>query len=240
MGNVAFAQMPYIMPKFGVNFSRQTYSGNYLNSIPDFSKTLSSDNIKSNVGFTGGVAFIKGITDDSRYISVSLQAELLFAQKGLKINYKDQNLRQNETRTLNYLELPVMVKVIFGNTNFKYFAYFGPSAAYVLGGTYRYTEKCNCNGDPETVKVGKIHFADGDNGIQSDGSYTLSATRMDIGLLGGIGASYSLGYDMIMLDVRYGYGLTNFLKAQSDQPSNYNKSKNQVVNISIGYAFHLK
>ena len=164
---MAFAQMPYLMPKFGINFSKQSYSGDYLNNLPNFyNKTLNSDNIKSNIGFTGGLAFIKGITDDSRYISFSIQTELLFAQKGIKISYKEPNFRESETRTLNYLELPVMGKIVFGNTNFKYFAYFGPSFSYVLSGTYKYKEKCNCNDNPETVYSGKINFADGDNGIQ--------------------------------------------------------------------------
>ena len=75
---------------------------------------------------------------------------------------------------------------------------------------------------------------------KDDGTYKLSANRTDFGFQGGIGASYSLGYDMILFDVRYGYGFSNFLKAQSDQPSSYNKSKNQVLNFSIGYAIHLK
>jgi len=234
------AQMPYIMPKFGASFARQSYSGSYLNSVPGFFEKLNSDNIKSNFGFSGGVAFIKGITEDSRYISFSLQAELLFTQKGIKIDYKDLNTHQSETRNLNYLELPIMVKMVFGNTNFKYFAYFGPSAGYVLGGTYKTKKICNCNGNPETVQSGKIKFQDGTNGINANGDYTLNARRLDFGMQGGIGASYTIGYDMIMLDVRYGYGFSNFLKTQTDQPSNYTKSKNQVVSISIGYAIHLK
>jgi len=60
-----------------------------------------------------------------------LQPELHWMQKGYKL--EDIATGENITSTLNYIELPLLVRLNFGQS-IKLFAFAGPSIAYLLDG----------------------------------------------------------------------------------------------------------
>ena len=62
-----------------------------------------------------------------------IQPELHWLQKGYKIS--DAAMGGDFTSTLNYLELPLLLRINFGET-LKLFAFGGPSVGYLLGGKY--------------------------------------------------------------------------------------------------------
>src|SRR5687767_2203524 len=63
---------------------------------------------------------------------VSIAPELHWLQKGFKLeDFEFQGTVYNITSTLNYLELPVLVKFNFGETT-KFFVMGGPSFGYLI------------------------------------------------------------------------------------------------------------
>ena len=71
------------------------------------------------------------------------------------------------------------------------------------------------------------------------GSTTLKDNRIDIGLDLGGGAMYQLGPGNIMLDARFGYGLTSINSYSGEKLPGWRDKKNRVISISLGYLINL-
>lgn len=110
---------------------------------------------------------------------VSLSPELHWSQKGYKIEDIGGPI-EHLTATINYLELPILVKFNFGETA-KFFVMGGPSFGYLLSGTSK-----DEDGNKED-----IDFED--------------YNRLDLGAH--LGAGFGIG--PIILDLRYIIGFTN-------------------------------
>jgi hypothetical protein len=196
----------YLIPKAGITSSNV----NFDQDLP---------NQKSNTAFVGGLGVSFPITSDN---FVAIQPELLYIQKGFRAgNYMSvANTRIN----YNYLEVPLLLKVNFGEEMFKAFVNAGPSFGYALGGRFR--------GDNQDMKV---RF--GNDASTTDITYLNpdNYNRLDIGLQFGIGAGIAAGPGDLTLEARYGIGLTDFSNV-SGHPDSFNKSKNRVIALMLGYA----
>ncbi|MEO5905259.1 MAG: porin family protein, partial [Saprospiraceae bacterium] len=113
---------------------------------------------------------------------VSFGPELHWMQKGYKIEDFGGGIDE-ATATLNYLELPLLVKFNFGGEDVKLFVMAGPSIGYLLSGKYDY------------------------DGVEEDEVYDF-VNRIDVGAH--LGAGVHLG--PVVLDVRYMLGLSNYAK----------------------------
>jgi hypothetical protein len=80
-----------------------------------------SDAAKYKFGFNGGVVANFGLND-----MVSIQPEILYSNKGYKIKYLQDNTRV----ALNYIDVPVLVKVATGATGL--FFELGPQVGFRL------------------------------------------------------------------------------------------------------------
>jgi len=120
--NNAYSQKFYLTPKAGITLAKQsnTYKENHRK-----------------LGLTFGVALEYNITK-----RLSLQSELNYVQKGYLekgqyhvVDPNDPVLINSDYKlkiSYNYLEIPVSIKVNFGNKKFKFYGYTGPSFAYLL------------------------------------------------------------------------------------------------------------
>ena len=233
------AQTHHLMPRFGLSLSKQNYSDAYLNSL-GFAETLSQSNVKSSTGYTFGLAYLWGITDDDNFVSFALQPEIDYVQKGILISYKDATFREKEQRFFSYLEVPVLGKLIFGSYNLRGFVYGGPSVGYVMSGKYKHESQCNCD-NYVTIDEGSIRYQDAPARYVGSDVFTGKdgVNRIDFGFQGGIGGSYTLGdLGMVVVEARYGTGFTDFYKKQSTQTTDAT-SKNRVLTFSVGFAFNL-
>jgi hypothetical protein len=205
LGWSAQAQV-YLIPKGGITSSNVNFDQDLTNQ-------------KSNMGFVGGLGLSFPITSDN---FVAIQPELLYIQKGFKAsNYTNlTNARVN----YNYLEVPLLLKVNFGEEAFRAFVNAGPSFGYALGGRQR--------GDNQDMR---IRF--GNNTNTSDIMYFNpdNYNRLDIGLQFGVGGGIAAGPGDLTLEARYGIGLTDFNDI-SGAPDSQNKSKNRVIALMLGYA----
>jgi hypothetical protein len=194
----------YLIPKAGLTISK-------------FSLAENNDNISSLAGFAAGAAvnFKLGPT-------LSLQPELLFIQKGgsatFKQNIGDGILETTTTDvTVNYLELPVLAKAMFGNGKIQYYVNAGPSISYGLGGKTDYSLNRNLGGEivHEESAKGEVRFGDAPAEYQAQHIYFNN--RIDIGIQFGGGVFIA---NKVLVDLRYGMGLTKL--DDEAQPKNRN------------------
>jgi hypothetical protein len=202
----SFAQVS-IMPKAGVSLAKISLTDDMLDGDPA---------PKSRIGIVLGAAFEFQLSDQ-----FAIQPELLFHQKGWKEEDSGVDFKYTSNNTLNYIELPVMVKVKFDN----FYISGGPYLGLGIGGKYKdeYSE-----GNFSATFEGKIKFGDEPSNYDGDDYYIENA--MDFGLQ--IGAGMKLG--PVIIDLRYGFGLSNL----EDKPSGYQgdwKLKNSSLQFTVGY-----
>jgi len=111
---------------------------------------------------------------------VSFAPELHWAQKGYKI--EDIGPIGNLTATLNYLELPLLVKANFGGEDVRFFVMGGPSIGYLLSAKTK--DDSGNSEEPDYDSINRLEFS------------------------AHLGAGVNLG--PVMIDVRYMLGFTNF------------------------------
>jgi len=122
---------------------------------------------------------------------VSISPELHWLQKGSKFEDLGNTIGE-VTSTLNYLELPLMLKLHFGGTDVAFMVFGGPSFGYLLDG--------------------KDKDHDGNtNDIDLD-----FYKRVEIGIHAGAGIMMGPA----VIDVRYIYGVTNISDSEIEVRNN--------------------
>ena len=170
----------------------------------------------SKIGFQGGFVGNLGF---GKFLSV--QMELLFAQKGFKIKETESGVTVKAWTTVNYLEIPLLLKFSLPAGPVVIFANVGPSFGIGLTGKIA-TE-------PDLGMDQKVSFDDG--GLK----------RFDFGLLFGAGAGIKVGPGLIYLDLRYGLGISD-INNVTDAVKNadgYKKNSNRNFGIAVGYLIHM-
>lgn len=184
LGTAAQAQVS-IIPKGGITLSNI-----------NFDQDLAGQ--KSKLGYVAGLGLNFPITADNFF---SIQPELLYIQQGTRATGGDLDL--------NYVQLPLLLKINFGMEDFPIYVNAGPSFGYLLN---------------SPLNFGDINLTD--------------RNRLDIGLQFGGGLGIKAGPGNVLLDARYGFGLTD-LYNQDNVPDSQNKSKNNVFQFTLGYAIPL-
>ena len=123
------------------------------------------------------------------------------------------------SRTINYLELPILTHIYFGNKNFRFFINLGPKIGYALG---EKTDE-NLNGaSPNTENTQH------DMAIEK---------KFDWGLCGGPGIEIRTGIGSFLLEGRYYYALGDIFNSR--QEDYFSKSASQVFSAKISYLMPL-
>ena len=133
-------------------------------------------------GFNAGVYATLPVSD-----FIAIQPELLFTTRGSKLEYNNALAQGNVKLKLNYIELPLLVRVNI-TKNFNIHA----------GGYASYMVSAKSTGD------GDFEFEDQYN--------TDDFNRFDAGLAGGIGVDFN----PLSVGLRYNYGLTTIEKDGDD------------------------
>lgn len=170
-------------------------------------------NLKSLSGLQVGFFGIKNLNRD-----FSLQAELLYSQKGFK---EKNNPSVTHTYSLNYFDVPIMFNYKFRIERGLYASlYAGPSFGYLLSANY--LEESD-NADDREIDLGDI------------------INKFDMGFV--LGVSTRTEFEDIgefLFDIRY-YGIC--LTTIDDQDKDFEDktlikdATNNVVSLSIGYFF---
>ncbi|MCL1932300.1 MAG: PorT family protein [Candidatus Azobacteroides sp.] len=204
-GERAYSQTGAFTPEwsYGVN-GGVTFSKVGFNSYVSVPQTLLRQ-------FSGGVVV--------RYISekhFGIQGELNYSQRGWKERTDSVHLNRY-TRSLAYLELPVMTHIYFNLGNSVRLIFnLGPQIGYYIGAKEKEREV----NDPE----------------QDTSYYDTSVQHsFDYGLKGAMGLEFRTKAGSFILDGRYYFGLSDiFNNARADI---FQASHNQVLGVNLTYLF---
>lgn len=175
------------------------------------------------VGALAGVSF--------RFISerhFGVQGELNFAQSGWKENF-DTPL-YHYRRTLNYLRVPLLSHIYFGNGPMRFTINLGPEFGYMLG------EKTTANFNP--ANTADLPSFPNTNRFNTQLT-TPVAHRLDYGITAGLGAeAFVAQQHSVALEARFYYGLGNIFWSARQDP--FSASNQLNIAVTLAYRFHLK
>lgn len=170
------------------------------------------------IGTTVGAAF--------RYIEekyFGFQVELNYAQHGWKEFF--ENEPHTFSRTLNYLELPFMTHIFFGNQRVRGFVNLGPQIGFYLSDAYR------SNFDP--LRLPQFMTS------RETAQYTLQvAHKFDYGITGGAGFELRFGKHIFDLEGRYYFGLGDIFP--NHKKDIFSASSIQSIYVTLTYMFRLR
>lgn len=190
----------------------------------DMSRVFFNPSVKQtfNFGGTAGVMF--------RYVEEShfgLIAELNFVQRGWKENF--EGAPYDYSRTLNYVELPVMAHIYFGRRG-KFFFNAGPEVSYM----FKETTSCNFN----VAEMATLPEFPNTNRTNTQMTMPLK-NKFDYGIAAGLGGEFNINRrHSLCLEVRFYYGLGNIFGAKRTDV--FNASNQMSLSATIGYWFRTK
>ena len=146
--------------------------------------------------------------------NVSLAPEALFVMKGAKETLIAAPTTTATTRA-NYLEVPVLVRVMLGDGTMRPFLMGGPQASF----------KLSC----QTTVAGAGPGFDGTSDCNKSTDNTSGITSTDVGLMIGAG----IAGDRLSVSIRYDLGLVNIVR---DQSAGAVTAKNRAFMAMVGIA----
>ena len=167
------------------------------------------------MGYTGGIVY--------RYIEekyFGIQAELLYTRRGWAEKLEDYPDLYFD-RSLNYIELPIMSHIFFGNNTFRGFVNLGPKFGFYLG------ESKHTNiTDPSVI-----------TNLETAQQTLDVATKFDYGITGGAGIELRFGRNSLLLEGRYYFGLGDIFP--NEKKDVFEASPNQNISVAATYLFHI-
>lgn len=214
---VAHAQ--FLLPKIGATYSSIVFDD-------------SGEDVESKLGLSFGVGYNIRINE-----LLSVQPEVNFVQKGYsaKSNYTDfpygggfQTVNISEDNKMNYLQVPILVKVTFG----KFYINAGPSFGFGLNGkgkfTYSEIGEDQFGYPYEYSDDNKYDILFGEMPDSYEGPDNYIENRMNISMQVGGGVTLM---DKLNIDLRYGVGLTNLYDTF--------KMQHRVLQLTLGVPIRL-
>lgn len=163
-----------------------------------------------NFGFTGGIVF-KHISQKS----LGVQLELNYMQAGWSEKLDTTN---TYSRRLDYIQIPFMTHVNFGNGKTRFVLNLGPSFSFLVSEK----ESLNLISEEEEKEYYNINI---DN-------------RLGFGLCLGLGISRQTSIGLFQLEGRINQSLTNIFSSGSDSMFEYSRS--QTVEVALYYLLDYK
>lgn len=175
------------------------------------------------MGSTGAVTF--------RYAEeklFGLVAELGWSQRGWKEDFEDSPL--SYSRSLTYVQLPIMTHIYFGSSRFKTFINLGPEFAYMVGDNitsdFDYKNPTKAEGFPTRSRM------------TEQMSMSVS-NKFDYGIVAGLGFEfYVQPQHSVVAECRFYYGLGNIYPAT--KADTFSASRNMSLELTLGYNFRLQ
>jgi len=215
-------------------FSAGARVGVDFGSLSNFSKVKSDaedggDKVARNahMGFQGGFF---GSYNFNKILGV--QAEIIFDRKGEKLTYTGTDHGDIYTGTMitsvTYMTIPILFKGGYDFGRFQVYGIFGPYIGIGLAGKLKYTE--NGTSIERSMKFTKYNDAT----AADDDSPMEHANRLDAGLTIGVQPGFKLGPGILILDLRYNFGLID-VQNYTPHADNYYARDTRSFGLSLGY-----
>lgn len=154
--------------------------------------------------------------------------ELGWTQRGWKENFEGEPF--SYSRTLTYLQLPVMTHIYFGSRRFKCFVNLGPEFSYMISD--------NISADFDYRNLASVEGFPVKNRTTDQLSMDIK-NKFDYGITAGVGIEYYIRpRHSLTLEGRFYYGLGNIYP--STKADVFSASRSMALEITLGYNFRLK
>lgn len=175
------------------------------------------------LGFVGGLTF--------KYIEENhfgIIAELNLEQRGWSENFEDAPFEYS--RTLTYIQLPLLAHIYFGNERARFFFNAGPEIGLKVGETE------SSNFDVKNYE----NIPNFPNKNRNNRQMLLPAENIvDYGISAGLGTDIFINQKhSFSIEGRFYYGLGNVLK--SGRTEEFSASNSMSIMVTLGYWFRLK
>lgn len=158
-----------------------------------------------------------------------LIGELNIEQRGWKENF-EENAEFSYSRTLTYLQIPLLTHIYFGGKKFKGFVNLGPEFGYMI------SSSISANFDYRNISA----VPDFPQGYRTNEQLAMDiSNKFDYGISAGLGMEYIMKRKhSFMLEGRLYYGLGNiFPSAKKDY---FSASRGMSIEITLGYMFRVR
>lgn len=221
----------FVMPRGGISYANVSFS--------DEIKRENGQNTRYNLAYTAGALVNIPIAGP-----FSIQPEINFAQKGFKLRQEEfdnnSEATQDFSAILNYIEVPIMGSLQFGDQNVQAIINFGPYVAYGIGGKAKLKQEIKdlvtpANSESNSLER-KIKFGTEPESNLDDILYIDNA--LDVGFQAGLGVGISAGPGFIVFEQRFGMGFLN-LRDKTDTNVGDVRSQNRFIYATLGYTISL-
>lgn len=219
---LVFLCIGFIQAQNNKDFESELYiggGGGILFSTIDFQPTVPQN---PHIGIHAGIA--------AKYISqkhLGLIAEINFAQRGWTEKY-DAGTGFSYNRTLNYIEIPFMTHIYFGN-KVRFIINLGPQISFLISHSSQMSDELAAD-----VEARQQENQDAFIGVQ----YTDPEKRFDYGAIGSAGMSLKTGVGDFDLEGRYYFGLGDLFKYE-DRQKDFSRAAHRMIEIKLTYYFKL-
>ena len=187
----------------------------------DFAPTIPQS---TNQGLSAGIS-VKYISEKH----LGVLAELNYTQRGWTEDFSElpKNPDHSYSRTLDYIELPLMTHIYFGN-KVKFIVNVGPQISYMLADKAKMNNALSAYIDEVLEKDPEFPI-----GIQ----YKSINSKFDYGLLGGLGVEFDTPVGSFNLEGRYYFGLGDSFESSRKNTGNFSRSAHRFFAGKLTYYF---
>jgi len=187
-----------------------------------FGPTFSSIDFQPRVTTSNRMQYHGGVA--VRYIGenhLGVIAELNYSQQGWEQNFKD-NPEYEHSHQLNYLEIPILTHIYFGN-KVRFVFNLGPKISFLMSDS----EKMN------QALADYLSSGNAPNTFVTHQFYRLADKKIDYSIMAGLGLEFRTGIGSFALEGRYTFGLGDvYNNARSDV---FSRSANRVISARLTY-----
>ena len=154
--------------------------------------------------------------------------EVNFTQYGWSEDFsKETSGSYSYSHTMNYITVPFLSHIFFGNEPVRGFLNLGPQVGFLL------SDKVSTNFDvdnrPEFTSI-----------LETQQYHEPIKSKFDYGIAGGIGIELKLKKHSIIVEGRYYFGLNDFFENSKGKAAYFSASAHQQIWAGVSYLFHFK
>jgi hypothetical protein len=197
--------------------------GGAMSTSLDFMPTIQQSFM---VGKVGGIS-AKVITEKH----LGLITEVNYSQRGWREEF-DSELDHSYSRTLNYLEIPVLTHVYFGN-KLRFIVNAGPQLSILLNDKQDMSQTLE-----EYILDLQLANPDAPIGVQYEPFDMLK--KVDYGLTGGAGIELKMGKGNLNLEGRYYFGLGDVFESRRSKNAYFSRSAHRLIEAKLTYYIQIR
>jgi hypothetical protein len=176
---------------------------------------------------TQKIDFFGGIS--AKYITqkhLGLIVEANYSRRGWEEELNDEP-DFSYSRTLNYIEVPFMTHIYFGNKT-RFIINAGPQISFLLNDLQEMSAALSAD-----IEERRALDPGAPIGVQY-GSYE-QLSRFDYGIVGGVGMEVQTGIGNFDLEGRYYFGLGNVFESRRSQNAYFGRSAHRIFEAKLTY-----